>query len=111
MKAEKLLKVSLIISILGILSLLFLTDALETEQVTIGEIEDKMINKKVKVDATIYSVIDRETFKVLSVYDETGRIDVLCNCEDIENNQEVTVIGRIKEYNQYLQISAEKIIS
>jgi len=111
MKTESLLKISLIISITGILLLLFLTDILEPKQITIGEINDKMMNKKIKVEATIYRIIDKETFKVLSISDGTGKIDVLCECQDIENNQVVVVLGRVKEYNQYLQIQADKIIS
>jgi DNA/RNA endonuclease YhcR with UshA esterase domain len=106
-----LLRVSLIISIVGIFLLLFLANTLQPRLTAIEEINDKMINKKITIKATIFRIADRETFKILSVKDETGKIDVLCDCQDIKNNQEVTITGKVKEYNQYLQIQADKIIS
>ncbi len=106
---ETILKISFIISILGILLLLFLANYLEPPLTNLRDINDKMINQKVKVQGTIFLISDKETFKILSMSDETGKIDVLCECNNIDNNQKIEVQGAIKEYREYLQIQADKI--
>jgi len=107
---KNLFKISLIISITGIILLLFLADALEPKLIKIEKINDKILNKKVKIQGTISQIQDKETFQILSIKDETKTIDVLCDCKNIENNQEVIVIGSVKEYKQTLQIQADKIL-
>ena len=109
---ENLLKITLSISLIGILLLLFLAEILEPQVITIDKITNKDINKKVKVRGQVFKISNKETFQILSVQDSTGKIDVLAN-SNLSNsmiNQNITVLGRIKEYNQYLQISADKIL-
>ena len=108
---KTLLKISFIISLTGILLLLFLANFLEPKEISIGEIDNKMLNKKVRIQGEIFRVEDKETFLILSVSDPTGKIDVLCNCKNsIDLNQNILAIGKIKEYKEYLQIQADKII-
>ena len=111
MKTENLLKISLIISVSGILLLLLLANILEPKLIDISEINSKMLNQKVKVSGFIFKIEDKETFQILSIADETEKIDVLCECkEELEKNQEIIVIGKVQEYQQSLQIQAEKIM-
>lgn len=111
MKTENLLKISLIISVSGILLLLLLANMLEPKLININEIDFNKVNQKVKIQGTIFDIGDRGTFKALSVKDETTWIDVLCECEDIKNNQEVIIIGQVQGDKKYLHIQANKIIS
>ncbi len=67
-----------------------------------------MLNQKVKVQGTIFRIEDKETFKILSIKDETGRIDVICECGNL-TYQDIEVEGTIKDYREYLQIQADKI--
>lgn len=112
MQQKKLLRISLIISLIGIFFLLFLARILEPKQTNIENINDKFLNQKVKLHGTILKVTDKETFKILSVADATGKIDVLCGCKNnlIANNQTVVITGAIQSYKGNLQISADKII-
>jgi len=106
---ENLLKICLAASIIGILFLLLLANLLSPKTISLGEINDKMLNQKVKVHGTIFKIEDKETFKILSIKDETGKIDVICECGNL-TYQDVEVEGTIKEYREYLQIQADKII-
>lgn len=111
MITENLFKISLSISIAGILLLLFLANFLEPKLIKIQDIEDKMLNKKVKIQGSIIKIQDKETFQILTIVDETKGIDILCECniEEIKKAQEIEVIGRVKEYKQALQIQADSI--
>ena len=105
---EPLLKVCLAISIIGIFLLLLLANLVPPKKVSLGEINDKMLNQKVKVNGTIFNIQDKVTFKILSIEDKTGRIDVLCECGNL-TYQNIEVEGTVKEYREYLQIQADKI--
>lgn len=114
---KTLFKISLIVSLFGILLLLFLANSLEPKLIDISSINDEMLNQQIKISGEIFKIQDKETFKILSISDSTGKIDVLCECREeliennqIKNNQEIIVIGRVTEYREYLQISADKII-
>lgn len=111
---EVLLKVSLVFSVLGVLLLLLVANAYEPKLTSISEINDKMLEKKVKISGTILKIEDKETFQILSVKDDSGKIDVLCECGEINStikvNQEIFVVGKVQAYKDYLQINAEKIM-
>jgi len=109
---NKLFKISLAFSILGILLLLFLSNILEPKQINIGEIDNSRLNKKVKVSGEIFKIQDKQDFKILSIKDSTGKIDVLYNCGDnLKQSLNITIVGKVQEYREYLQISADKIMS
>lgn len=106
---------SIIISLFGILILLFLSEFLQPGLINIEQINDKMLNRKVLVQGTVFKVDNKETFQILSISDQTGKIDVLREYDEeksteIKNQEKIIVIGRVKEYAEYLQISADKII-
>lgn len=109
-----LLKITLSASLAGILLLLFLANILNPKLTNIGEINDKLLNKKVKVEGTISNIktYEDKNFQVISIKDSTGEIDITVNrVLNLTSNQNLTVIGTIKEYEQKLQIQADKIIS
>jgi len=110
MKQETLFKLSLAISIAGIFLLLLLSNILEPKLTKIKDITQKMLEEKVKIAGIITKVQDKETFKILSLKDDSSNIEVLCECKNISTNQSIEVIGGIQEYNGNLQIQADKII-
>jgi RecJ-like exonuclease len=106
---ENLLKISLAGSIVGIFLLLLLADFLPLPLTNLEDIDNSMINQKVKIQGEIFKIENKENFQILSIRDETGRIDILSN-SNITSLQEIEVKGTVKEYNGYLQIQANKII-
>jgi len=69
-----------------------------------------MLNEKVKISGKIIKMQDKETFKILTIKDNSSSIEVLCECKNLSANQNVEVIGEVQEYNGNLQINADKII-
>ncbi len=106
---ENLLKISLSISIIGILLLLFLSNYLSYPETDLRSINKKMLNQKVKVQGTTFMIENKENFQIISIVDETGKINVICE-SNITGIQKIQVQGTVREYNGDLQIQADKII-
>ena len=106
------LKTTLSISLIGILLLLFLTN-LNPELTNIENINNKLLNQKTQVQGQIFNIrtFEESNFQIISIKDETGKINIILNNPiNIKKDQNITVIGKITEYNQTLQIQADKII-
>jgi len=113
LKKLNLLKTSFSVSLIGIFLLLLLANISTPKQISIGNITDKLLNKKVQVQGTIFNIksYENSNFQVISIKDSTGKVDVITNqILDLKNSDEILIIGTIKEYKQYLQIQADKII-
>ncbi len=113
MKLKLNLKTTLSISLLGILLLLFLSEFLSPNITNISDINNKLLNQKTQVQGQIFNIrtFEDSNFQIISIKDSTGKIDIILNNPtNLANNQNITVIGKITEYNQTLQIQADKII-
>jgi len=103
-------KISLIVALVGILLLILLLEGIPPRELKISEIEKSDINKKVFVIGEITNIKSYDDFKIISLKDETGTIEVILNSkENLTMNQTISVYGVIKEYEQTLQIQADKI--
>lgn len=108
---NKLLIFSFSLSLIGILSLLFLSLILPIKQYNLEEINYNLLNKKVKVEGTIFNIRNYDNFQIISIKDSTSEIDITLNkIINISNNQKIIVIGTIQDYKQSLQIQADKIL-
>lgn len=106
------LKTSLSLSIIGILILLFLT-TLSPRLTNIQEINKDFLERQVKVNGEIFEIrsFEETDFQVISIKDNSGKIDVTSDkILNLTLNQTIQVIGQVREYNNTLQIQAEKII-
>jgi len=111
-KNTTLRKISLAVSLIGILLLLFLSNILQPKLTNIGDINNKLINKKIKAQGQIFSIktYEDKNFQVISIQDKTGKIDITSSkILNLTNSQTITIIGAIKEYKGHLQIQADKI--
>ncbi len=107
---EKISKISLIISIIGILILLVINISESQKIISVEKINAKMIGKNIKVMGKSESVIINENnFTIFKLKDETGEIKVICECPNIKENDNIEIIGRVTEYNGEIEIEAEKI--
>jgi len=108
---KKIIKISLIIAFLGIWLLLLLSNILEPNMIKIENITNKSIGIDVRVVGNITRVTNLDGFQIMTLKDQTGEITMIANSkEELENIDNVLVIGIIQEYNSTLQISADKII-
>ena len=112
MKLKLNLKTTLSISLIGILLLLFLSEFISPKITNISDINNKLLNQKTQVQGQILSIrtFEDSNFQIISIKDSTGKINIILNNPiNITNNQNITVIGTINQYNQTLQIQADKI--
>lgn len=105
-------KISFITALIGILILFLLSSILPAKQLTIEDIDNKLINKKVEVSGEIFNIksYENSNFQIISIRDNTGKIDITLNkIINLSNDQKIIVIGKINQFNGFLQIQADKI--
>lgn len=109
---NNLTKVSLIVSLLGILVLIILSQQLPIKVYSIDQIDKSLLNKRVAVNASIISVNNYEGFQVILLKDSTGLIKAtsFSKKELYKASNNWLVIGKVTEYKDELQIESDKII-
>jgi len=112
MQLEHIHKLSFIISLVGILTLLLIINIQEPPLIKISEINEKLLNKQIKVQGQIINTKNHANgFTILTIKDnENNQIQAICNCPNIEQDTGVEIIGKVEEYKNTLQIRADKII-
>lgn len=115
---EKLLRIALITSVVGIVGLIMFTPSIEVKEVDIKDINRGMIDEEVKIDCTIQDVSQSSSKSsyFLTINDGTGQIPLIVfesqaseiqsknfDIHDFENKQ-VEVVGKITEYNSQLEV-------
>lgn len=103
MKQKTLLKLSLIISFLGIFLLLLISALQKPKQAS--SYEDLKLNEQVKTTGKIISISKFEDFSVIKL---DNNITLTCNCQ-LQQNKTIEAEGKVTEYNNIKQIQAEKI--
>ncbi|MEM0465894.1 MAG: hypothetical protein QXW97_04320 [Candidatus Pacearchaeota archaeon] len=111
MKDKTILKLSIIISIVGIFTLLLLSINLEPKLIKIKDINSLDLYKKIKVQGKIVSIKKLNNLDIIKIEDGENKINVLVYNSKInfEINRTVIVIGKIVEYKNNLEIAADKI--
>jgi RecJ-like exonuclease len=114
MTNQNLKKISLVISIIGIILLVFLSIYAEPKFKEIGSINKKDLDNYVKISGKIINIekihSKDSSFSILRLMDNSDSIDIL----DYKNtklsiNQEIQIIGKVSEYKNELQVEATKI--
>ncbi|MEM3112884.1 MAG: OB-fold nucleic acid binding domain-containing protein [Candidatus Pacearchaeota archaeon] len=107
---DKISKISLLISMTGIIILLALNNLRENEINKVSDINENLLHKSIKiVGKPDNMIVNKNNFTIFSLSDETGKIKVTCNCPDIKNNETIEVIGKVIEYAEGLEVRAEII--
>ncbi|WP_407413377.1 OB-fold nucleic acid binding domain-containing protein [Methanobrevibacter sp.] len=115
---DKLLKIALITSLIGIIGLIIFTPTIEVKKVGIDEISRAMIDEKVSVQGVITDITQSssKTSYFLKINDGSGQIpliifekqvaEIQSRNLDIEDfkNRKVEVTGTITEYNSDLEL-------
>ena len=109
MKDSTLLKISLIISILGILILFFIADTSKIKEVDVKELEDYK-DKTVKIKGVVEQVTKTESATFLKVKQPSLVTVVVFEPLDITSGNYVEVTGKVDEYNDEYEILADKVL-
>ena len=111
---DKMLKACFTFSLLGILLLLFLSEVIQPKLTEISSINEDLLEKSVSIRGVVFSEKNFDNFKILELCESSVCIPVtLSSKENLTNsfaNKEIIVIGKIAEYENKLQINADKII-
>lgn len=110
MKESRIKRITLVLSLLGLVSLCFISDYSEPEEIYIINAE-KNIDRKVILSGEIENFVSRNTVTFFDLKDNTGKIKVV-SFEDIYRVKKCSyakVTGDISLYKGDLEIIAEKI--
>lgn len=115
MNTRVLLKLSFIISLIGLFSLIFLADLLEPDQIGIYEIlnnTQKYSGTEIKIVGIVSEIKNFSSEDIFfKLNEENQSIDVQGNFVNtkIDSNLTYEVIGVLQEYNERIYVDARKI--
>ena len=115
---DKLLKIALVTSLIGIIGLIIFTPTIEVKEVDIKDINQGMIDEEVKITGVITDVAQSssKTTYFLTINDGEAQIPLIIfesqvaeiqsknlDIEDFENRK-VQVVGTVTQYNSELEL-------
>ena len=115
---DKLLKIALVTSLIGLIGLIAFTPTIEVKEVDIKDINNGMIDEEVSIDGVISDVAQSssKTSYFLTVNDGEAQIQLIIfekqaaeiqsknlDIEDFENRK-VRVVGTVTQYNSELEL-------
>lgn len=115
---DKLLKIALITSLIGLIGLIIFTPSIEVKKVEIQDINRGMIDEEVSIDCVVSDVKSSasKSSYFLTINDRTGQMSLIIfesqlaqlkdNGIDIESykGKKVSVAGTVTEYNSQLEL-------
>ena len=115
---DKLLKIALVTSLIGLIGLIMFTPSIEVKEVKIKDIARGMIDEEVSIDCVVSDVKSSKSGSsyFLTINDGTGQMPLVIfesqvsqmqtNNMDIQDfkNKKVNVVGKITEYNNEMEI-------
>ena len=115
---EKLLRVALITSLVGLIGLIVFTPTIEVKEVDIEEINRGMIDEEVKIDCVVTDIAQSSSKSsyFLTVNDGTGQTTVIVfesQASEIQSrhldisdfkDRKVEVTGKITQFNSQLEV-------
>jgi uncharacterized protein YdeI (BOF family) len=108
------LKICLVLSLLGVILLIFLSSHLTPREYTIINITRELIGNYVMIKGNIFYIknIKESEFYILTISDSTGKITGTLNSKDLSINKSQNYIfsGKIEKYENETQININKII-
>ncbi|AJF62379.1 MAG: hypothetical protein QT11_C0001G0230 [archaeon GW2011_AR20] len=113
MKEKLLLKISLVISLIGILFLLIILNNIDVPDPDINSINKDLIDKQIKVKGEITKITETPGLYIINIMDDTGNIDVVVFKEEqlnLEKGRIIQVEGQVTGYQDKIEIIAKRII-
>lgn len=115
---DKLLKIALITSLIGLIGLIIFTPSIEVKKVEIQDINRGMIDEEVSIDSVVSDVkaSSSKSSYFLTINDGTGQMSLIIfesQLAQLEDNgiavesykgKKVSVVGTVTEYNSQLEL-------
>ena len=107
-------KISLVVSIFGILLLLVLLNVSKPKLININQINQDMMNKPIRIQGKILDIKEYDSFKLITLEDYTGKINITIHQKYLKFNlikdSELIIEGVVSSYKKDLQINVNKLI-
>src|SRR3989338_10942227 len=105
--ADKLLKISFIGAIVGIILLFIVSENIEIKETPIGMVDESYIGRSVRFSGEITKISSSEKFSSIEV---DGKIlVVLFEKVDLAKGDKIEVIGKVDEYKNRIEVVADSI--
>lgn len=115
---DKLLKIALVTSLIGLIGLIMFTPSIEVKEVKIKDMTRAMIDEEVSINCVVTEIKSSKSGSsyFLTINDGTGQMPLIIfesqiaqmqtNNLDINDfkNKKVNVVGKITEYNNEMEI-------
>ena len=115
---DKLLKIALVTSLIGLIGLILFTPSIEVKEVKIKDVTRAMIDEEVSINCVVTEIKSSKSGSsyFLTINDGTGQMPLIIfesqiaqmqtNNLDINafKNKKVNVVGKITEYNNEMEI-------
>ena len=115
---EKLLKIALVTSLIGLIGLILFTPSIEVKEVKIKDVTRAMIDEEVSINCVVTEIKSSKSGSsyFLTINDGTGQMPLIIfesqiaqmqtNNLDINDfkDKKVNVVGKITEYNNEMEI-------
>ena len=115
---DKLLKIALVTSLIGLIGLIMFTPSIEVKEVKIKDISRGMIDEEVSIDCVVSDVKSSKSGSsyFLTINDGTGQMPLVIFESQVSQiqtnnmaiqdfkNKKVNVVGKITEYNNEMEI-------
>lgn len=116
MKDKNLLRISILTSIIGLISLFFITSFTQAQTIRISDIDDSYIGKTVSVQGEITSIFNAKGHYFISLKDgQTIKVVIFSNNADklnvhsLEKGDKIDVLGKVDKYKGELEILPKDI--
>jgi RecJ-like exonuclease len=114
MNENSLLKISLILSLVGILTIFYISETTSVDLSKISDLSKDDLDKKVRIKGEIISIGDTPGLMIINVKDPTGTMVAILfkdnSTINIERNQVIDILGILAEYKGELEIIADQVI-
>ena len=109
MKDSTLLKISFMFAILGLLSMLYLSDKLEPKIIQISSINEGLLENNIKIQGAVISAKTLKSIQLLEVQDISGKIQIVMFdiTPKIKKGSYIEVQGKVSKYKNNMQINAD----
>ncbi len=113
MNENSLLKISLILSLIGILTIFYISETTSVDLSKISYLSKDDLDKIVRIEGEIISIGDTPGLMIVNVKDSTGIMVAILfkdnSTINLERNQVIDIIGILAEYKGELEIIADQV--
>ena len=114
MNDEKILKLCIITTIVGLIGLIIVSGYVNPEKVTINKIDKSKIDNQIELEAQVVSIQETKgKTKIIGLSDQTGKINMVIfpsttiNTK-LEKQEKIKVICNVTQYNGQLELILEE---